>query len=345
MEILSRSLNQKNQKSKMECLTQLVGIKELCKATDPQPLFWLDDAEGLDRLSLAEIAKPTNGSGLEFGKYIIESSSRFMVADIESLIPKGYTIKSSLNSFCNVCTYTSLVSSASQTGIVVKNISTSNNASLSIDSLKVMIQNTGDFTVVFDDGKTLKGIPHSFITGVELDIINISYKTSQKTVKIYFLEADVALYALSCPIQQGCGCSGATNKQSTDIQVKGLLSGSEFTTQYGFIPCASVVCSLDNLMCSIINQQPRLYALTLFYKSAARYFSEFPVTQRNNRNASYDEQEKISLSTMYTQLYYERLRGSGNVKGIADNLANVLNNISDPCLECNRITGVSWAVG
>lgn len=329
----------------MECLTSLVGIKELCNENATAPLFYLDDAEGIDRLSLSAIAKKSLPSGLAFGNEIIDSAARFLVADIETLIPKGYAIKSSLNSFCNVCTYTVLGSSSPTTGVIVKNTSVSKNAYLAIDSLKIMIQNTGTYTIVIDDGVTPKQISHDFTAMTEVNIINIPYKTTAASVKIYFLEAGVTVSALSCPITKSCGCSGSTSAQSKDIQVKGLLNGSEFTTQYGFIPCASVVCSIDNVICSIINQQPRLFALTLFYRSAARYFSEFQVTQRNNTNASFDEEEKLSLADRYINLYYERLRGSKNVKGISDNMAAVMNGLSDPCVECKRITGTSWGIG
>jgi hypothetical protein len=329
----------------MECLSTLVGLKELCQENAVKPLFYLDDAEGLDRLSLAQLAKSSNGSGKAFGAEIIDASSRFLMADIETLIPKGYGIKSSLNSFCNVCTYTSISSSTSKTGVVVKNTSLSKNAYLSIDSFRVVIQNTGTFTVVLDDGVTPKQVSHAFTAGVEVSVINIGYKTTQPSVKLYFLEPGVAVAALSCPIIKSCGCSGSSSQQSKEIQVKGLLNNTEFTTQYGFIPCASVVCSLDGIICSIVNQQPRLFGLALFYRSAAKYFSEFSVTQRNNRNASFDEDEKLGLAGMYLSLYYERLRGSQNVKGIADNMAAVLNNIKDPCISCDRTGGVSWAIG
>ncbi len=329
----------------MECLTNLVGFKELCSENATQPLFYLDDAEGLDRIALSQVAKASNGSGKQFGTEIIESAARFLIADIETLIPKGYSIKSSLNSFCNTCTYTSAVSSASQTGIIVKNISTSKNTSLIIDSLKVMVQSSGDYTIVLDDGISPKQIPYAFTAGTEVQIINIGYTTSATSIKIYFLESGVYVAALSCPTQKSCGCSGSTSAQSKDIQVKGLLSGAEFTTQYSFVPCASVVCSLDNIICSIVNQQPRLFALALFYRATARYFSEFSVTQRNNRNASFDEEEKLSLADRYIALYYERLRGSKNVKGISDNMASVLNNLNDVCVECIRPTSVAWAIG
>jgi hypothetical protein len=305
----------------------------------------LDDAEGLDRIALSQLTKPSNGSGKQFGLDIIESASRILITDIETLIPKGYSIKSSLNSFCNVCTYTSATSSSTYTGVVVKNISSSKNTYLSIDSLKVMIQSTGTYTLVLDDGIESKQIEHIFTAGTEVNIINIGYKTYASSIKIYFLEEGVLVTALSCPTQKSCGCSGSTSQQSKDIQVKGLLSNAEFTTQYGFIPCASVICSLDNIICSIVNQQPRLFALALFYRSAARYFAEFGVTQRNNRNASFDEEEKLSLASQYMHLYYERLRGSQNVKGIADNMAAALNSLNDACVDCIRPTSVAWAIG
>jgi hypothetical protein len=328
----------------MECLTKLVGVKELCTTNAVTPLFYLDDAEGLDRLALSQLAKSSNGSGLAFGTEIIESASRFLMADIESLVPKGYSIKSSLNSFCNTCTYTGMSSSSPNTGIVVKNISSTKNGFLSINSLKVMIASTGTFTIVLDDGISPKQIEHDFTAGTEVIITNISFKTSSKVVKIYFLETPVSVTALNCPTQKSCGCSGSKADSSTDLTVKGLLNNVEFNTQYAFIPCASVVCSLDNVLCSIVNQQPKLFALALFYRSAARYFSEFQTTQRNNRNASFDEEDKLSLADRYIQLYYERLRGSQNVKGISDNMQASLNNLSDPCIECSRRTSVAWAV-
>lgn len=326
----------------MECLTKLVGLKQLCTDTNIDPLFWLDDAEGLDRESLAQLAKPSNGSGKAFAESIIDSSARFLMTDIETIIPKGFTIKSSLNSFCNVCTYSTLSSGTVKTGVIVKNISTSKNAYLSIDSLKVMVASTGTFNIVLDDGIDPKMIEHEFTSGVETIITNIPFKTSAKSVKIYFNEA-VNVTALNCPTTKSCGCSGS--QQAKDLTVKGLLNNAEFTTQYGFIPCASIVCSMDNLICQIINQQPRLFALALFYRSAARYFGEVGVSSRNNETASWDKDKKAQLADRYTALYYERLNGSGNVKGISDNLAAVLNNIHDPCVECSRLVTTGWATG
>lgn len=328
----------------MDCLSSLVNLKELCTADTATPLFWLDDAEGLDRTVLAELTRPSNGSGLAFGRSIIESQARILLADIETLVPKGYTIKSSLNSFCNTCTYTGLNTGTAFTGIIVKNINTSPNGYLSIDSLKVMIASTGTFTIVLDDGLSPKQISHAFTAGTEVSIININFKTAAKSVKIYFLEAGVLVTALNCPTQKSCGCSGQTT-QSQDLQVKGLLSGAEFTTQYAFIPCASVVCSLDNILCSIINQQPRLFALALFYRSVAGVYGEVSVTERNGRFASFSKDEKSEIADRYIALYYERLRGSVNVKGISDNMAAALNNLNDSCIECKRGSGVAWAIG
>lgn len=328
-----------------ECLTRLVGIRELCSESVTQPLFFLDDSEGIDRIALSQLAKASNGSGLAFGTEIIESASRFLMADIETLIPKGFTIRSSLNSFCNTCTYTGLSSGQSNTGIIFKNISHSKNSYLSLDSLKVMVASTGNYTVVIDDGILPKYLPaHDFTANVEAIFTNISYNTTAKSAKIYFLEAGVLVTALNCPVTKSCGCSGSTSQTSKDLQVKGLLNNAEFTTQYAFVPCASVICSLDNIICQIINQQPKLFALALFYRATARYFSEFQTTQRNNRNASYNGEEKLSLADRYIELYYERLRGSKNVKGIADNLGAALNNLNDVCVECKRQTSTSWAI-
>ncbi len=328
----------------IECLNSLVGLKELCPADSIQPYFWIDDGQGLDRNALAQLAKSSNGSGKAFGNEIIEASARFLMSDIETLIPKGYSVKTSLNSFCNTCTYTGMTSSANKTGVIIKNKSTSPNGSLSIDSLKVMIASSGAYTIVLDDGITPKQIPYTFTAGTEVVITNINFKTTSKSVKIYFLESGVAVNALSCPTTKSCGCSGRT-AQSKDIEVKGLLSNGEFTTQYGFVPCASVVCSLDGVICQIVKNQPRLFALALFYRSVARIFQEVEVTQRNNMFASFSKEEKKALADEYMALYYERLNGSGNIKGISDNMGAALNSLNDPCVDCVRPTAIAWAIG
>ena len=328
----------------IECLNSLVGLKELCTSDSIQPYFWLDDGQGLDRTSLASLAKSSNGSGKAFGNEIIEASARFLMSDIETLIPKGYTVKTSLNSFCNTCTYTGMTSSANKTGVIIKNKSTSPNGSLSIDSLKVMIASTGTYTIVLDDNILPKQIEYAFTGGTEVIITNINFKTTAKSVKIYFLESGVAVNALNCPTQKSCGCSGGT-AQSKDIEVKGLLSNGEFTTQYGFVPCASVVCSLDGVICQIVKNQPRLFALALFYRSVARIFQEVEVTQRNNMFASFSKEEKKALADEYMALYYERLNGSGNIKGISDNMGAALNSLNDECVSCIRPVSVAWAVG
>jgi hypothetical protein len=327
----------------IDCIQNLVGLKELCSEATVQPYFWLDDAQGIDRTSLAALAKPSNGSGKIFGNEIIESAARFLMADIETLIPKGYSIKSSLNSFCNTCTYTAVTSSSPLTGVIVKNLSTSPNGSLSIDSLKVMIASTGTYTIVLDDSIAPKQISYDFTAGTEVIITNINFKTSSKSVKIYFLEEGVLVNALNCPTTKSCGCSGST-AQSKDLSVKGLLNDAEFTTQYGFIPCASVVCSMDGIICQVVNTQPRLFGLAMFYRSVARIYQEVEVTTRLNMMASFSKEEKKALADEYMSLYYERLNGSGNVKGIADNMAAALNSLNDPCVDCTRPTAIAWAI-
>lgn len=326
----------------MECLTRLVGLRSICQDSGDEPLFYLDDAEGIDQIALSQLAKPTDVSGKAFAFSIIEAAARFMVADIETIIPKGYTIKGTLNAFCNSCTYTALSNSSDNTGITVTNSMKTDYGYLSIDSLKIKINSTGTFTILIDDGILPKSISTDFVSGKEKVITNINYKTTEKSVKIYFSESGISLVALNCPTTKGCGCSGRS-KSSSDITVKGLVNGSDSTIQYGFIPCASVVCSIDGILCDIVNQQPRLFALALFYRSVSRYFSEFNVTTRNNVNASFKDDQKVAIADHYLALYYERLRGSKDVKGISDNMKAVLDNIKDSCIDCKRPVGVAWA--
>jgi hypothetical protein len=64
-----------------------------------------------------------------------------------------------------------------------------------------MIASTGTYTIVLDDGITPKQIPYDFTAGTEVVITNIGFKTSSKSIKIYFSEAGVLVTALNCPVK------------------------------------------------------------------------------------------------------------------------------------------------
>lgn len=331
------------------CLNNLVAVKSLC-ATSVQPLFYLDDIEAMTQARLSQLATERDGSGAVLATFLTESAIRLMLADIDSVIPTNYRIKQELSSVCSTCTFSGFFSNATLagTGIIVKNMSNSRFSSLIIDSLKVKVNTTGNFTIrIQDTAGLIKDITQDFVAGEELTLQNIGYETTAKQLSVFFTDTTVQLYTITCPAGSSCGCGGAPTSMATDIVVAGFTNGIEGTTQYGILPCVKIRCSYEDIICDLVQGSPRLFGLALLYLTASKVFEENVLSQRVNRTASFEKEEKQTMSEYYYQLYRERFMGNPKkgVLGIAQAVNQNLKLLKDKCVTCDNPLGIAWATG
>lgn len=333
------------------CLDKLIGIKSLCPTTGQAPLFFLDDVEGVTQSRLAQLATERDGSGGMLANTLIGSSIRLMLADIDSLIPVNYRISNEITALCSSCNFSGFYQNASAagTGIVIKNTSNSQYSSLIIDSLKVKINSAGEYSLTISDGQgNNKIITETFIVGGEINFTNIGYETNAKKVTITFNDPTVQLFTITCPASSSCGCgNSATSSVPTNIVVSGYVNGLENSTQYSILPCVRLRCSYDGIICTLVQSSPRLFGLSLLYLTASKVFAENVLSQRVNRTASFEKEEKQSESEYYYALYRERLTGNSKkgVLGIAQAIGNNLKTIKDQCVTCDSPVQVAWAIG
>lgn len=334
------------------CLNNLVGLKSLCPAEGATaPLFYLDDIEGMTQERLASLATVRDGSGGALATFLVESSVRLLLGDIDSVIPTNYRINGELSALCSSCTFSAFFSNATAqgTGVIVKNMSNSRFTSLIIDSLKVKLNSTGTFTLRLKDANGVtKDIEQDFVAGEELTIINIGFETTAKNVVIYFTDPTVSMNAVNCPAGSGCGCgSSSTSSIATDMVINGYVNGVESSTQYGILPCVKIRCSYDDVICDLVQASPRLFGLALLYLVASKAFGENVVSKRVNREASFDKETVESDSERYYALYRERLTGNPkkSVLGISQAVSNNLKNIKDKCVTCSNPMQIAWAIG
>jgi hypothetical protein len=331
------------------CLNNLLALKSLCTA-GTAPLFYLDDIEGVTQAKLAQLATERDGSGKALADFLIESSVRLMLADIDSIIPANYRINNEITSVCSSCTFTGFYSNATTagTGITVKNTSNSRFSSLIIDSLKIKVNTTGTFTLrIADTNGLVKDIEQDFIAGETLNITGINFETKAKQVSVFFTNTTVELFTVSCTAGTGCGCGGAATVIPTDIIIAGYANGIETAVQSGILPCIKLKCSYDDIICDLVSSSPRLFGLSLLYLVASKIFDESASSQRVNRTASFDQEEKLSESERYYALYRERLMGNSkkSILGISQAVNQNLKNIKDKCVTCNNPVGIAWATG
>lgn len=333
------------------CFDNLVGLRSLCTTDAPQPLYYLDDVEGMDATRLADLAALEDGSGKTLAARLIDSSIRILLGDIESLLSPGYQIKANqLANVCSSCNWSGFYANASSlgSGCVVKDNSYSRFSSLRIESLRVKLNSTGNFSFKIDDGLgQVKTISYAFVAGQEVTFQNVNYTTKAKSMKIFFENPLAQLAQVLCPANSSCGCGGAPKAVPTDLQIKGLHVGAETDTQYGILVCAVIGCSYDEILCSLVNSSPRLFGLALLQLVASKAFATNAVSQRVNRTAGYDQEEKKADSEIFYGYYRERLQGSPrkNILGIAQAISNNLALIKDACVTCHSSVGIAWAAG
>ncbi|MEJ7611364.1 MAG: hypothetical protein WKF88_09335 [Ferruginibacter sp.] len=333
------------------CITNLIGLRSLCAGSQTQPVFFIDDIEGLNQTRLTELATPRDGSGTALAKFLTESAARLMLADIDSIMPSAYRVNNELSSLCSSCTFSGFFNNASSsgTGVIIKNMSNSRFTSLIIDSLKVKVNTTGTFTLqIKDKAGVTKDITTAFVAGEELTIQGIGFETTDKQLSIYFTDPAVQLFTITCPTGSSCGCGGSsTSTLATDIIITGFINGIEGVTQSGILPCVKIRCSYDDIICDLVQASPRLFGLALLYLVASKVFEENVMSTRVNRTASFDKEAKKTESEIYYSLYRERLKGNSRngVLGIAQAVDQNLKNIKDKCIACSTPVGIAWATG
>lgn len=334
------------------CLQDLIALKFICleEPPDPTPYFWLDDIEGINEDTFAKIANVTRPNAVAYSEAMISTTSREVAADIESLIPRSYSLSNTISSVCSTCTPQPLYASGSR-GILIKNVSGSKFSILTVEALDVAINNTGDYSFVLDDGDpdNIRTITATFAAGVTQPFKGINYKTARASVKISFTDPSVALSTILCSRAGGCGCGGGHSTQFNPLThgfvITGLLNGIENTTQYGFIPCVTISCNYDSIICQLINYSPRSFGLAMLYRAASNFFSGKLASNRTNRVAGYDKEETDALVTKYEGLYKDILVGNPNRKGIGDIINNNLSFMRDRCVDCRSPHSVSYAHG
>lgn len=319
----------------------MIGVRGICEPKE-DVLFWLDDIPGITLDNLAKVANDKAPTGAKMADRIIESASRFMAADIEGIYDAGYKVESTIVGGCSSCNFMTTYSAGDDLGVMVKNNTSSSLSSILIDKLTAKLNSTGIYTIVITDGQTEKRIEHEFAAGFEYEFVNINYVTKLKKVRIFIDEPDALLARVQCPGGGGgCGCSGKRHVVS-DLVYSGTSAGEETQNAFGFLPCAAITCSSDDLLCFIAKSAPRMIGMALLYKASEIYFGETFQSTRNNRVVGTNPEEKNTESARYAKLYNDKLTGKGT-RGIKDIVLSTLQNTPDVCIACDSLNSTAWA--
>jgi hypothetical protein len=271
----------------------------------------------------------------------------FLAADIEAIYAATYRTEANLVSGCSSCKFLNHYSAGPELGTLIKDFTKSSFSSLLLDKLTVLVNSTGTFHVVIDDGSddNVRVFEHEFVAGREYDFVNLGYVTKKKKVRLYFEEPEVLLAQLSCPSSgSGCGCSGKPRAVS-DLVYTGTSGGVEKQQAYGFRPCATITCDSSDLLCFVAKSAPRMVGLALLMKFAELYFKSVPFSTRNNRVVGTNTDDKVDEGKYYAGQYRDRLQGSKSNRGVKDAVSDTLKHLTDVCVVCDTPIRAQWASG
>ena len=325
----------------ISCLQSLVKLRSDC--TDGNCAdFYIEDLEGVDTTNFSDIANVNSPSGKMKANDLINVAAREMLADIEMLIGNGYSLKPTFGELCSACSF--LTTYTANTRIKVTNVIATKYSILQIHTLQILSNYTGTAVLIVDDG-TQTQFNVDLVNGVIANV-TLEYSTSATSVMIYFQDTTIGLAQISCTVPSGCGCGGAANRAASQtITYSGMIGIVAAPFQYGFLPCASIVCSSDLMVCDLIKQTPKLFAMTLLYKVGQKYYSDARLSKRNNRTAGQDDDEKIDMESYYAGLYKTRINGTKITKGIYGIISSYLKQRNDKCVMCDGNVKQGWAIG
>lgn len=326
---------------KVQCLEKLVGIRTNCAINEEYP-FYIEDIPGFDVTKLAKMAKATNPSGKDFGKQLINQAARTMMGNLETLLTDGYSVPNTLQDMCSANTLTPVYTG--NAGIIIRPIIRTEFGIARIHKLQILTNYTGTGTLYFDDGEKIEQYDVELQENTLMPI-DLNYSTKSKYVKVKFTDPTIGVAQVQQTTNSGCGC-GSAAKASSPIKISGLLGEVETSTQYGFLPCVSVDCSYDIVVCDLINRLPNIFGLAMLYKVGELATETQLVSDRNNDAVSFNEDYDQQKPTNYAQRYWASLKGSKNIEGINKKInAYLAEKRGDSCIVCETKVRTAYVTG
>lgn len=326
-----------------KCAENLISVSADC-TTDCSRAY-IEQIPGIDIYKLSKTVNNQVVTGVALGKLLISNSGSMLSAHLEDITTDGTTLKTSAQ-LCSVCNFTSNYIKGG--GVTVTNSTVSNMATLTISQIEMLVNVSGDHTVVFDDGVKKLTTTQTFVgQAVKKIILATPFTTSERQVKIYLQDSEIAMSEIHCAQESGCGCGGykKNNPNASDnIMLSGLLLGSPSKTQYGIKVCATSGCSSELMLCQLATAYPNKVTQSLLPLIAKQYYMELQTSARNNHiTMKMDSEEIADLIVYWNRQAEKQIFGSKLKPGLIQTAKQYLKTSKDNCVVCKSKIRSAWA--
>lgn len=289
-------------------------------------------------------------SGIRMAEALILQAANSLYNEIVMMEPVGSQVKLFNEQDCSRCEYSTLITNGN-VGVIVNNLLASKFKVMTIPRITIKSNFDGPANLIVNDG--VNPITYSVVLSAgttyqyQLGASFAPYSTTEKSVKIYLEDANIGLYNLNCPTLSSCGsCSKRNGSVAAPkkFSIQGLNSGNPSTMQYGIIPCVTVSCTSENLICNMLPMYSNLFAQWMAYDVAINVYKRALLsTYKNDVTLNLDpEVLKTNINTL-SGMKDDLLNGRkaaynlNATTGIKTALQSFLN-IADECVECKSPT-------
>lgn len=295
------------------CFADVLSIKDICECVNCTENFYLHDfVPVIKSIWFDDLASEDYQTGYNLARVLLNNAANTVYADITRAIPQSVNINNSIWSHCNDCTFTEIYQQRG--GITITNNIASSITKMSLGVVQIKTNYTGTTDILVIDKNTsdiLHTVPITLTAGAitQINLSNLELNTNAVTLRLS--NGSIGVSTLLCKQSGGCGSCGKKSNKPAWVNYLGELNGVASSTQYGFIPCVTVVCNQEDLVCAVVKNRKSIVARAMAYQVGIELFSLL-LMNNNNRGEALNVNKEVAESNINTLMgkYEELIFGS-----------------------------------
>lgn len=328
------------------CLSNLLKFRDFCDTNYTGK--YVNDFVDVNSTILANLANENELTGKQFGENLIQSGFENALSDL--LSSNGDLVFSSAVEKLNYDGRFVGSQSANNSGVILRNVTTSELSNIQIDGARLKPLFDGNFTIVIDNGTEQEEFEFVGQNGVETNF-QFEYKTKAKVVKIFIKETNLN-FAQATMNKTTCGSCSGKKFNIVAQTIIGLQPKSEPSI---IIPSAFLICDPTDLICVLIKNPlfKQVFLKAVALQVGVALYDRLSLSNRLNDTTLNINSEAVSLyhntlvgkyqETMFGLNFASGVQRS-NVRPLVHLMKSSITNLKDICVNCNANLSTATAV-
>jgi len=329
-----------------DCLSNLLKFRNFCDTNYTGK--YVNDFVDVNSTILANLANENELTGKQFGENLIVAGFENALSDL--LSSNGDLVFSAAVEKLNYDGRFVGSQSSNNSGVILRNVTTSELSNIQIDGARLKPLFSGEFTIVLDDGIESEEFVFAGENGVEANF-QFDYKTKSKVVKILIKETELNFAQAT---MQKTTCSNCTGKRFNLVAqtIVNLQPNSEPSI---IIPSAFLICDPTDLICVLVKNPlfKQVFLKAVALQVGINLYDRLSLSNRLNDTTININAEAVSMyhntlvgkyqETMFGLNFASGVQRS-NVRPLVHLMKSSITNLKDICVNCNANLSTATAI-